>query len=100
MERAFFNSDRTYDGVFFTAVKSTGIFCRPSCPARKPRPENVEFFDSPKAALFAGYRACLRCRPLDNPNARPDWMARLLETVQHSLNGRISGADLRAMGID
>ncbi|MDQ2899961.1 MAG: methylated-DNA--[protein]-cysteine S-methyltransferase, partial [Acidobacteriota bacterium] len=50
--------------------------------------------------LFAGYRACLRCRPLDNPNARPDWMARLLETVQHSLNGRISGADLRAMGID
>ncbi len=100
MERAFFNSDRTYDGVFFTAVKSTGIFCRPSCPARKPRPENVEFFGSPKAALFAGYRACLRCRPLDNPNSRPDWMVRLLETVHHTRNARISGADLHAMGID
>ena len=44
MQLAFLNSDATYDGIFFTAVKTTGIFCRPSCAARKPLPENVEFF--------------------------------------------------------
>lgn len=51
------------DGVFVYAVKSTGIFCRPSCPSRRPRREVVEFFDSPAQAQDAGYRACLRCRP-------------------------------------
>ncbi|HET8892050.1 MAG TPA: bifunctional DNA-binding transcriptional regulator/O6-methylguanine-DNA methyltransferase Ada [Candidatus Angelobacter sp.] len=53
------------DGRFVYAVKSTGIFCRPSCPSRKPRRENVEFFDSPAQAQQAGYRACRRCTPLE-----------------------------------
>ncbi len=55
--------DRGADGVFFYGVKSTGIYCRPSCPARSPRPENTVFFATAAAARAAGYRACKRCRP-------------------------------------
>ena len=55
--------DSGHDGKFFFAVSSTGVYCRPSCAARRPRRENVRFFPSPEAAEQAGYRACLRCRP-------------------------------------
>ncbi len=55
--------DSSRDGQFVFAVSSTGIYCRPSCPSRRPRPENVSFFQLPEAAERAGYRACLRCRP-------------------------------------
>ncbi len=55
--------DASRDGEFVFAVSSTGIYCRPSCPARRPRPENVQFFSAPEQAERGGYRACLRCRP-------------------------------------
>jgi AraC family transcriptional regulator of adaptative response/methylated-DNA-[protein]-cysteine methyltransferase len=55
--------DRRYDGVFVYAVRSTGIYCRPSCPSRRPRRAQVEFFPIPEAAEAAGFRACRRCRP-------------------------------------
>jgi AraC family transcriptional regulator of adaptative response/methylated-DNA-[protein]-cysteine methyltransferase len=55
--------DSSLDGTFVFAVSSTGVFCRPSCPSKRPRPENVSFFDDPIQAERAGYRACLRCRP-------------------------------------
>jgi AraC family transcriptional regulator of adaptative response/methylated-DNA-[protein]-cysteine methyltransferase len=55
--------DRSQDGAFVFAVSSTGIFCRPSCPAKRPRRQYVSFFDDPLAAERAGFRACLRCRP-------------------------------------
>jgi methylphosphotriester-DNA--protein-cysteine methyltransferase len=63
MWAAFVRSDRRYDGRFVGAVRSTGIFCRPSCTCRKPRPERVVFFPTPDAAARAGFRACKRCRP-------------------------------------
>jgi len=63
MQAAFDARDRAADGSFVVAVKTTGIFCRPSCPARRPRPENVEFFTGNADAAAAGYRACKRCRP-------------------------------------
>jgi AraC family transcriptional regulator of adaptative response/methylated-DNA-[protein]-cysteine methyltransferase len=63
--------DAGADGSFVYAVKSTGVFCRPSCPSRRPRRENVEFFDSPLHAQRAGYRACMRCSPSGaNPQAQ------------------------------
>lgn len=63
--------DARADGRFVYAVRSTGVFCRPSCPSRRPRRENVEFFDSPAKAQQAGYRACQRCSPLQrNPQAQ------------------------------
>ena len=55
--------DANQDGSFVFAVSSTGIYCRPSCPSRRPRRENVTFFRQPDEAEKAGYRACLRCRP-------------------------------------
>jgi AraC family transcriptional regulator of adaptative response/methylated-DNA-[protein]-cysteine methyltransferase len=63
--------DTKADGRFVYAVKSTGIFCRPTCPSRRPRRENVEFFNSPQQAQQAGYRACRRCTPLErNPQSQ------------------------------
>src|SRR5258708_12094447 len=55
--------DASRDGSFVFAVRSTGIYCRPSCPARRPRPEQVSFFQIPEAAEQAGFRACRRCHP-------------------------------------
>lgn len=63
IERVFYASDSTWDGRFVAAVRTTGVFCRPSCRVRKPLPQNVEFLRDPAAARAAGYRACLRCHP-------------------------------------
>lgn len=64
--------DRRFDGVFYTAVRTTGIYCRPSCPARTPAPANVSFHRTAAAAQAAGYRACKRCLPDATPGS-PDW---------------------------
>ena len=64
--------DRRFDGVFYTAVRTTGIYCRPSCPARTPAPANVTFHPSAAAAQAAGYRACKRCLPDATPGS-PEW---------------------------
>ncbi|MDN5601091.1 MAG: Ada metal-binding domain-containing protein [Brachybacterium sp.] len=61
--------DARFDGMFFTCVRSTGIFCRPSCPSRTPRRDRVEFAPSAAAAVERGYRACKRCGPLAPPGA-------------------------------
>ena len=60
---AFMRRDRAWDGQVIGAVKTTGIYCKPSCPARRPKREHVEFFAKAEEARLAGYRACLRCRP-------------------------------------
>ncbi|MDK9760248.1 DNA-3-methyladenine glycosylase 2 family protein, partial [Vibrio sp. D173a] len=59
--------DARFDGLFFIAVKTTGIFCRPICPASPPKEQNVEYFSNQAQALQAGYRPCLRCRPDSAP---------------------------------
>jgi len=69
--RAVQERTRTADGAFVYAVRSTHVYCRPSCPSRKPLRSNVEFFSLPQAAEKAGYRACLRCRPRDLPAGDP-----------------------------
>ncbi|MDQ6781187.1 MAG: methylated-DNA--[protein]-cysteine S-methyltransferase [Candidatus Eremiobacteraeota bacterium] len=61
--RSFENRDKAADGRFVVAVRSTKIYCRPSCPAKRPKPENVSFFGTPNDARAGGYRACLRCKP-------------------------------------
>jgi AraC family transcriptional regulator, regulatory protein of adaptative response / DNA-3-methyladenine glycosylase II len=66
--RALKARDARFDGLFFTAVRTTGIFCRPVCPARTPLRRNVEFFPNAPAAQAAGYRPCLRCRPEVSPD--------------------------------
>src|SRR5215813_14829879 len=71
--RALQARDPRFDGLFFTALKTTGIFCRPVCPARTPLRRNVEFFPNAAAAQAAGYRPCLRCRPEVSPDL-PVWV--------------------------
>src|SRR5262245_56698741 len=66
--RAIALRDARFDGRFFTAVRTTGTYCRPICPARIPRPENVTFYPTAAAAQEAGYRPCLRCRPETAPD--------------------------------
>src|SRR5438093_2289135 len=61
--RIVLTRDRRYDGAFVYAVQSTGIYCRPSCPSRRPRRAHVAFFPGPEAAELAGFRPCRRCRP-------------------------------------
>ncbi|MEO6511050.1 MAG: AlkA N-terminal domain-containing protein [Nocardioides sp.] len=70
--RAVSSRDRRFDGVFYTAVRTTGIYCRPSCPARTPAVRNVEFHTTAAAAQSAGFRACKRCLPDATPGS-PEW---------------------------
>ena len=100
MYNALLNRDSNYEGVFFVAVKTTGIFCRPTCPARKPKPENVEFFETTQEALHAGYRACERCHPLDKEKPAPDLVRKLCGAIENSPSGKITYVELQQMGID
>jgi AraC family transcriptional regulator of adaptative response/methylated-DNA-[protein]-cysteine methyltransferase len=100
MRRAWQRSDAGYDGLFYFGVKTTGIFCRPSCTAKKPLAKNVQYFDSVRAASFAGYRACKRCKPLEATGAAPAWMQRLLALIERNPQARIRNAQLRKMGVE
>ena len=73
--RAIQSRDSRFDGWFVTAVRTTGIYCRPSCPAITPKPRNVEFFRAAATAQAHGYRACKRCRPDASPGS-PEWNSR------------------------
>src|SRR5271155_5279270 len=66
--RALATRDARFDGRLFVAVKTTGIYCRPICPARTPKPQNVLFYPTAAAAQAAGFRPCLRCRPETSPD--------------------------------
>lgn len=100
MKNAFYRRDPSYNGIFYVAVKTTNIFCRPTCKVRKPLEKNIEFFASAKDALFAGYRACKRCKPLEPAGAQPDWVKKLIEMVDGSTDKRINDGSLRKIGID
>jgi AraC family transcriptional regulator, regulatory protein of adaptative response / methylated-DNA-[protein]-cysteine methyltransferase len=100
MERAYKTRDTSYDGIFFLAVRSTGIFCRPSCPARKPDPRNVQYYPSAREAIFAGFRPCKRCHPLDSNGATPAWISGLLARVERDPSARYSDTFLRSIGVD
>ncbi|MFM1815659.1 MAG: hypothetical protein RLZ98_2354, partial [Pseudomonadota bacterium] len=63
MWQAVYSRDRGADGSFVYGVRSTGVYCRPSCPSRRPKPENIVFFTAISAAEVAGFRSCKRCRP-------------------------------------
>ena len=100
MYAALLARDASFDGIFFVGVRTTGIFCRPICPARKPRRENVEFFATTGEAERAGFRACLRCRPLEPAGGHPGWVAELLGEVARRPDERISDVDLAALGVE
>src|SRR5215813_13500137 len=79
--------DTAQDGKFFFAVSSTGVYCRPSCPAKRPRRENVAFFRRPDDAEKAGYRACLRCRPRSSTrNPQSDMIKNICRYIEQHLD--------------
>ena len=100
MYQALCERNAEYEGLFFVGVRTTGIFCRPTCPAKKPKRENVEFFASVNDAMSAGFRACKRCRPLEVFGAAPDWLTDLLQRVDSQPNRRWTDADLRQLNIE
>lgn len=98
--RAFVERDETFEGIAVMGVRTTGIFCRPTCPARKPKRENVEFFPRAGDALAAGYRPCRRCEPLQPKGAAPGWLQPLLDAVDADPMRRWTSEDLRDAGVD
>ena len=83
--------DSGYDGEFFFAVSSTGVYCRPSCPAKRPKRQNVAFFRRPEEAEQAGYRACLRCRPRSaSRNPQTDAVKRICRYIEQHLDEPIT----------
>src|SRR4030095_6199254 len=100
MYRALLNRDPSFEGIFYIGVRTTGIFCRPTCSAKKPARENVDFFATSSDALGNGYRPCLRCHPLD-PSARPPKLIeRLRAEVERAPGGRLTDQELAPTSID
>lgn len=97
---ALLKRDSSYEGIFVVAVKTTGIFCRSTCSARKPKPANVEFYDSPKEAILHGYRPCKVCRPLELNGETPGYVKTIIEELNNNPHKKIKDYELRKRGID
>ncbi|PCJ54491.1 MAG: XRE family transcriptional regulator [Planctomycetota bacterium] len=98
MHQAVCERDKSFEGVFWLGVTSTRIFCRPGCPARTPKPENLRFFPSVAESLAHGFRPCRRCRPLERCGETPDWLRPLLAEVEKDPARRWRDAELQAAG--
>lgn len=92
--------DTTYAGIFFVAVKTTGIFCRPGCTARTPKAKNVLFYDTTHEAIVNGYRPCKVCRPQEELGATPDYIQKILDELEAHPYQRLKDWDLRQRGVE
>jgi AraC family transcriptional regulator of adaptative response/methylated-DNA-[protein]-cysteine methyltransferase len=100
MYTALLNKDSSFEGIFFVGVKTTGVFCRPTCTARKPKKENVDFFPSVKEALQYGYRPCKVCHPLQQNGEAPVWLKNLLKEIEAKKISKLRDYELRKRNID
>ena len=100
MYRALCERDSQFEGVFFVGVRTTGIFCRPTCSARKPKLANVDFYRSVNDALSAGFRPCKKCRPLEAFGAMPEWLQELLVKFESDPGRRWTDADIRSASLE
>lgn len=100
MYQASFAKNPEFEGVFWMGVKTTGIFCRPTCTARKPKFENVEFFNTTKEAILKGYRPCKVCKPLENPNGTPVGIQSLLNELAADPSLKFKDYDLVERGLE
>lgn len=88
-----------YEGVFVTAVTTTGIFCRPSCRARKPKAENVIFYHTAQQAIQNGFRPCKICKPMEQEGETPDYIKEIIHELQENPYLKIKDCDLRQRGV-
>jgi AraC family transcriptional regulator of adaptative response/methylated-DNA-[protein]-cysteine methyltransferase len=93
------NPSGEFEGLFITAVKTTGIFCRPSCRARKPKQENVTFYDSVEQAMANGFRPCKLCKPLEKKDETPDYIKSLIKELHQDPYLRIKDEDLKTRNL-
>ncbi len=100
MYKASCDKNVDFEGVFWMAVKTTGIFCRPTCTARKPKLENVEFFDNTKDPILKGYRPCKICKPLEKPNETPVEIQKLLDELIADPSLKLKDQDLRDRNLE
>lgn len=100
MYKALVDKNSSFEGLFFAGIKTTGIFCRPTCTARKPKPQNVDYFKTTKEALSHGYRPCKVCHPMKSKGDFPDWMKPLISQVHENPNLRLNDSDIRNFRID
>ena len=98
--QALLDKNTEYEGIFYVGVRTTGVFCRPTCPARKPKFENCEFFETAQQALLASFRPCKRCKPLSHPDQVSDIVQVLVEAVENNPEKRWKNADFQALSID
>lgn len=98
--KALIEKDSEYEGIFYVGVKTTGVFCRPTCPARKPKFENCEFFEHAQQALLASFRPCQRCRPLLHPNHTSKLVQILVEAIEQNPEKRWKNKDFEALSVD
>ncbi|MFZ4098821.1 MAG: bifunctional transcriptional activator/DNA repair enzyme AdaA [Chlamydiia bacterium] len=98
--RALLEKDAGYEGVFYVGVKTTGVFCRPTCPARKPKFENCEFFENAQQALLASFRPCKRCRPMSHPNHVSELVQILVTAVEENPEKRWKNRDFEELSVD
>jgi len=99
LHRAVETRDPSYEGLFIVGVRTTRIFCRPTCPSKQARPENRQFFATVTDASAAGYRPCRRCKPLERAGEHPAWVLRIMEVLDAEPTRRLTDARLRNMGI-
>jgi len=92
--------DMAYADAFFVGISSTGIFCRPGCPARRPKRENCQFFETAKEALSAGYRACKRCHPEHHSGEASTLFRQLIYLIEENPEKRWLEKDIKAIGLD
>jgi AraC family transcriptional regulator of adaptative response/methylated-DNA-[protein]-cysteine methyltransferase len=98
--QALLEKNSEYEGIFYVGVKTTGVFCRPTCSARKPKFENCEFFETAEQALLASFRPCQRCRPLSHPNQVSELVQTLVNAVEANPEKRWKDSDFRALLVD
>lgn len=98
--QALLDKNTAYEGVFYVGVKTTGVFCRPTCPARKPKFEHCEFFETAQQALLASFRPCRRCRPLSHPKQVSELIQTLVAAVEANPEKRWKDKDFRTLAVD
>ncbi len=100
MYNALLRKDSTFEGTFFAAIKTTGIFCRPTCTARKPKRENVEYFSNQKEAILHGYRPCKVCAPMTVVGDYPSEIKNIISRITKNPLAKLKDGDLRSMKIE
>jgi AraC family transcriptional regulator of adaptative response/methylated-DNA-[protein]-cysteine methyltransferase len=100
MYAALLRRDAAYEGIFYTCVKTTGIFCRPVCSARNPKRQNVIFVRTVEEAYGRGFRPCKVCRPLESAGQAPEWAGPLFKLAAEANGHRVVDQDIRDAGID